>query len=114
MLFQNGWKSVFKGSLILLKDFEETLLSMPFEVMLTQIVNMPIKFYVHQYEQEEEERESIVKFDKQMKTLKIPTMLLERLKREFDENYKISVRSSNVNEGSHNDNHHHHHKKQSK
>lgn len=33
-----------------------------------------------------------------MKTLKIPNMLLERLKREFDENYKISMRSSTANE----------------
>lgn len=29
-----------------------------------------------------------------MSSLRIPTMLLERLKKEFDENYKISVRNS--------------------
>ena len=31
-----------------------------------------------------------------MKHIKIPTMLLERLKKEFDENYKLSVRNNGV------------------
>jgi len=30
-----------------------------------------------------------------MKALKIPEMLLERLKKEFDRNYKIAVKTSN-------------------
>jgi hypothetical protein len=77
-----------------LKEYEEQLLNMPFEIMLTQIPNLPTKYYIIVYKNEEEEREGVVKFDKQMKTLKIPEMLLERLKREFDEHYKLSVRTS--------------------
>ena len=33
----------------MLKENEEQLLQMPFEVMLTQIVNMPIKFFVQEF-----------------------------------------------------------------
>ena len=34
-----------------------------------------------------------------MQNMKIPTMLLERLKHEFDQNYKVSIeRSSSTNE----------------
>ena len=78
----NGWKSVFKASINLLKSNEEMLLGMPFEIMLTQIVNMPTKYLIGGIDVES--------FDKGMKQLKIPTMLLERLKREFDMNFKLS------------------------
>jgi hypothetical protein len=37
-----------------------------------------------------EEKEAIEKFDSKMRNVNIPTMLLERLKREFDQNLKIS------------------------
>ena len=47
---------------------------------------MPIKYFVIEFENEDEEKAGIEKFDRQMK-LKIPNMLLERLKREFDSNY---------------------------
>ena len=87
----NGWKSIFKTSIVLLKEYEDVLLGMPFEVMLTQIVNLPIKFLIVNHKgNEEEEAKSLERFDKQMKTVKLPTMLLERLKREFDMNFKIS------------------------
>lgn len=61
---------------------------MPFEVMLTQLPNLPIKFFIN--ESTDEEQRDIERFDKQMRGLKIPTMLLERLKQEFDNNYKLS------------------------
>lgn len=72
---------------------------MNFEIMLTQIVNLPFKFLIDNYKSEEEERAGIIKFDKQVNSIRIPTMLLERLKKEFDENYKLSVRQSNSPEG---------------
>jgi hypothetical protein len=67
-----------------LRDNEEKLLTMPFEIMLCQIVNLPTKYFIVPFKNEDEEREGIVNFDKQMKGIKIPTMLLERLKKEFD------------------------------
>lgn len=67
--------------------------------MLTQIVNLPFKFLIDSYKNEQEEKEGIAKFDKQVNGIRIPTMLLERLKKEFDENYKLSVRASNSPEG---------------
>jgi hypothetical protein len=73
---------------VLLKDFEDVLLGMPFEVMLTQIVNLPLKFLIINHKGEE--KEAIEKFDSKMRSVNIPTMLLERLKREFDQNLKIS------------------------
>ena len=83
-----GWKGIFKASISLLKEYEDILLGMPFEVMLTQIVNLPVKYLI--VKGHEEEGKAIEKFDRVMKQLKIPTMLLERLKREFDMNYKLS------------------------
>lgn len=48
----------------------------------------------------ENEGEAIVRFDQQYKEIKLPTMLLERLKKEFDENYEVSKRtSSQASEG---------------
>ena len=72
----------------MLKDFEDVLLGMPFEVMLTQIVNLPLKFLIVNHKGEE--KEAIEKFDNKMRSVNIPNMLLERLKREFDQNLKIS------------------------
>ena len=68
---------------MLLKDFEDVLLGMPFEVLLTQIVNLPLKFLIVQHK-EGDERKTIDSFDAKMSKVNIPTMLLERLKREFD------------------------------
>jgi hypothetical protein len=42
----HGWKSVFKASVAILKENEDMLLSMPFEVMLSQVVSLPIKFFI--------------------------------------------------------------------
>ena len=79
----------------MLKENEEHLLQMPFEVMLTQIVNMPIKFFVQEFGSAEQELAAVEEFDRRVSRLKIPTILLERLKHEFDQNYKISVQTSN-------------------
>ena len=67
---------------------------MTFEIMLTQIVNLPMRFMIKEYGSEEEERAGIESFDRQMNRIKIPKMLLERLKKEFDENFKLSVRNT--------------------
>ncbi|CDW77618.1 rab-like gtpase activating [Stylonychia lemnae] len=93
-----GWKMIFKVSLLILRENEEKLLTMPFEIMLSQVVNLPTKFLIRQFSSEEEERQAISEFDKQIKELKIPTMLIERLKTEFDQNYKISVNASGLND----------------
>lgn len=41
---QYGWKAIFKASVVILHEFEEQLLDMPFEIMLIQIVNLPQKY----------------------------------------------------------------------
>jgi hypothetical protein len=83
-----GWKGIFKASISLLKEYEDVLLGMPFEVLLTQMVNLPVKYLITPAGKEE--GQAVSKFDRTMKQLKVPTMLLERLKREFDMNYKLS------------------------
>ena len=62
-------------------------------------MNLPFKFLIDNYKNDDDERAGIMKFDKQMNGIRIPTMLLERLKKEFDENYKLSVRASNSPDG---------------
>ena len=63
------------------------MLSMPFEVMLTQIPNMPVKFFIVKYETGAEEKEGIHLFDLQLQQIKLPNMVLDKLKMEFDDNY---------------------------
>jgi hypothetical protein len=48
---------------------------MPFEVMLTMIVNIPAKYLL--VTKTEEEAKALERFDRTMKQLKIPNMLLE-------------------------------------
>jgi len=47
---------IFKVSLLILGENEEKLLTMPFEIMLSQVVNLPTKFLIRQFNTEEEER----------------------------------------------------------
>jgi hypothetical protein len=61
---------------------------MPFEVLLTHIVNLPQKFLLR-----EEGQLVIDSFDKKYHEVNMPTMLLQRLKKEFDENFEVSKRS---------------------
>lgn len=57
---------------------------------------MPTKFLIREHENKEEEKICVEEFNKKMNEIKIPEMLLERLKKEFDENYKIAARSSAI------------------
>ena len=88
----HGWKAIFKVSLAILQHFEEQMLAMNFEVLLTQIVNLPTKYFIREYPGEQEELQAIASFDRDIKGIKLPTMLLERLKKEFDENFEVSSR----------------------
>lgn len=69
---------------------------MPFEVLLTQIVNMPGKYLLKEGSGGVD-NQVVAQFDKQLRDIKLPTMLLERLKKEFDENFEVSKRTSSVN-----------------
>ena len=88
-----GWKAIFKTSILILQEFEESLLDMTFEMMLTQIQHLPHKFFMMetaiQFEDEDKKQAYIAtelkNLDKQMQTMTVPTILLERLKKEFDE-----------------------------
>ena len=43
---QYGWKAIFKTSLMILLEFEESLLDMTFEIMLSQIQHLPHRFLI--------------------------------------------------------------------
>ena len=89
----HGWKAIFKASVLILTEFEESLLGMNFEMMLTQIQHLPHRFLVMEdpikFESPEQKEEFIQNelknLDKQMQKMTVPTILLERLKKEFDE-----------------------------
>ena len=81
-----------------MREFEEQLLDMSFEMMLSQMPNLQQKFFICSMEEsrgggetpsaaerEAWQRLQLKKLDKAMTVTKIPTILLERLKREFDE-----------------------------
>ena len=38
--WQDGWKAIFKGSILIMQEFEEQLLDMSFEMMLSQMPNL--------------------------------------------------------------------------
>jgi len=88
----------------MLKEYEEELLSMNFEVMLTQIVQMPARFMItsRDGDQTEEERREIEgqlairKFNEQMQQMEVRSMLLERLEREFSESFKQASQSKQL------------------
>ena len=66
---------------------------MSFEMMLSQMPNLQQKFFIcpmesdngNEAEREAWEGKQQKQLDKAMEVTKIPTILLERLKREFDE-----------------------------
>lgn len=69
----------------MIKTFEDALLDMPFEMLLTQITSVPAKFLIIDSDAPEVKIEELAAFDREMSELKTPTILLERLKREFDD-----------------------------
>lgn len=78
-MYKWGWKAIFKVSILFLNENEERLLDMPFEQILSQINTMPVRFVLEESLNSKEKR---ARFDKQMK-IKVPTILLERLRREY-------------------------------
>lgn len=60
----------------MLKANEEHLLEMPFEILLTQITTLPTRYLLSS---------EPLDFDRAMHELRVPTILLERLKKEFDD-----------------------------
>jgi len=91
---QDGWKTIFKASILILQKFEEQLLDMSFEMMLSQMPNLQQKFFICPIANAQQasaaekaawQREQTRALDRAFTVTKIPTILLERLKREFDE-----------------------------
>ena len=68
----------------MLKENEEDLLNWPFEMILSQINILPIKFVFG----EEESVDAKKKFEKQME-IELRSFLIERLKREFEDSIKL-------------------------
>ena len=68
----------------MLKENEEDLLNWSFEMILSQINILPIKFVFG----EEESVEAKKKFEKQME-IELRSFLIERLKREFEDSIKL-------------------------
>lgn len=85
---QDGWKAIFKASVLILQEFEEQLLDMSFEMMLSQMPILQQRFFIVQMENEETASETDKanwqlaqqkQLDKLMTVTTIPTCLLERL-----------------------------------
>ena len=105
---QSGWKAVFKVCILILKTYEDKLLNMSFEMMLAQLMNLPVKFFLaepidiqEKYKGKErtpevvkqidaDKLEVIRRFDSQLKLISMPKILLERLKKEFDDSHSLS------------------------
>ena len=79
-----------------MREYEEQLLDMSFELMLSQMPQLQQKFIIcamdedrestaTKEEKEQWQLEQRRQLDIAMNQTKIPTILLERLKREFDE-----------------------------
>ena len=83
------------------------MLSMSFEMMLAQLMNLPVKFLLSDSIQimdnfkgkpeaetkdalQAEKFKVIQRFDKQLKDIKIPKILLERLAKEFNDTHRMS------------------------
>jgi len=58
---------------------------------------MPTKYLIKPLPNVEAELNAYSEFDKMMNQVKISEMLLERLKKEFDENLKVAARSNESN-----------------
>mmetsp|Transcript_18683 Transcript_18683/g.31949 ORF Transcript_18683/g.31949 Transcript_18683/m.31949 type:complete len:306 (-) Transcript_18683:36-953(-) len=120
-----GWKAIYKTCILVLKTFEEQLLNMSFEMMLAQLISLPVKFLYNdctslrdtllrkreeaeddkdldpeqrrdiireaEREFEDQKTQALRKLDGQLKAVKIPKILLERLKKEFDDSRNLSV-----------------------
>lgn len=103
----------------MLKNYEHQLLSMNFEEMLREITQIPYRYLVEEcknlkdkiYATDESGKydhfltilddekkknyknavtDEITLIDTRFKTMKMPSILLERLKKEFDESHKLS------------------------
>jgi hypothetical protein len=61
----------------MLAENEDKILELPFEVILAQITSMPARFCF-------DETDNKQQFDRLMR-IKVPTILLERLQKEFNE-----------------------------
>jgi len=80
---------------------------MNFEMMLAQLMSLPVKFLVGEcmtiYDKhkenlpqdqelyEKEKQEHVANLDIQMKSIKIPRILIERLQKEFDDSHSLST-----------------------
>jgi len=82
---------------------------MSFEMMLAQLMNLPVKFFLSEAidinkaylgkemtdelsaSKKRDKRKVIDKFDQEMKQIKVPKILLERLKKEFDDSHSLST-----------------------
>lgn len=69
----------------MMKQNEEKLLASSFEMILSQLPFLPLKFIFS----EPESPENVKKFDKEMQSLKMRTLLLQRFNKEFEDSIKI-------------------------
>lgn len=76
------------------------MLSQSFEVLMTKITNTPARFLLYKPSPQtlaessgaelpaDSQQEQLAKFDQQMRSLPISSLLLDRLEMEFNESYK--------------------------
>lgn len=71
--------------MLILQANEEKLLASSFEMILSQLPFLPLKFIFAEAETDDSAR----KFDRQLQALKMRTQLLSRLQKEFEDSIKI-------------------------
>lgn len=98
---------MYKICLLILKTYEDLLLKMSFEMMLAQMMALPVKFLIADCQQLEKDFfaaggtdqaelaklqvDAIHQFDQQLKAISIPSIMLDRLKKEFDDSHSLST-----------------------
>ena len=45
-MLQDGWKAIFKAAILIMREYEEQLLDMSFELMLSQMPQLQQKFII--------------------------------------------------------------------
>ena len=55
---QDGWKAIFKAAILILREFEEQLLDMSFELMLSQMPHLQQKFFICAMDESEADKAS--------------------------------------------------------
>jgi hypothetical protein len=80
-VLQDGWKAIYKASILMLRDNDERLRASCFEMVLSQLPLLPQKFMFG----EAETPENVKKFEDDWNSVKISDQVFERVTYEFED-----------------------------